>query len=145
MIIMNFINNSANIKQFQLIRFVNENCIDNHVMSKISIVLRRDKIEAPYYMDTNIKLSYCVDMPENGIIHAMDMLNHNRRHNLTEEKFNEIKELILESSDDESDRVKISKDDMKLKMVLMSRNDEEFRNLFKYYGEVFDMIDNLVD
>ena len=43
---MTFRNNGANIKQFQLIKFVNENCDDDHVISKISIVLRRDKIEA---------------------------------------------------------------------------------------------------
>ena len=45
---MTFMNNDANIKQFQLIKFVNENCNDDHVISKVSIVLRRDKIEAPY-------------------------------------------------------------------------------------------------
>ena len=54
---MTFMNNNANIKQFQLIKFINENCNEDHVISKISIVLRRDKIEAPYYMITKIKLS----------------------------------------------------------------------------------------
>ena len=70
-------NNSANIKQFQLIKFINENCDDDHLISKISIVLRRDKIEAPYYMDTKIRLSTCIDRQENGLIHAMNLLNHN--------------------------------------------------------------------
>jgi len=135
--------NNANIKQFQLIKFMNENCTDDHMMSKISIVLRRDKIEAPYYMTTNIKLSSCVDMPENGLIHAMDMLNHTRRHNLTEDAYNEIKSLIVESNS-ESGQV-ISENDKQLKMVLMSKNDEEFRNLLNDYGELFDRIDNLID
>jgi hypothetical protein len=135
--------NNANIKQFQLIKFMNENCTDDHMMSKISIVLRRDKIEAPYYMTTNIKLSSCVDMPENGLIHAMDMLNHTRRHNLTEDAYNEIKSLIVESNS-ESSQV-ISENDKQLKMVLMSKNDEEFRNLLNDYGELFDRIDNLID
>ena len=71
-------NSGANIKQFRLVKFINENCSDDHVISKISIVLRRDKIEAPYYMDTKIRLSSCIDMAENGIIHAMNILNHNR-------------------------------------------------------------------
>ena len=31
---MTFMNNTANIKQFQLIKFINENCDDDHVMSK---------------------------------------------------------------------------------------------------------------
>lgn len=141
---MTFMNNGANIKQFQLIRFVNENCTDDHVISKISIVLRRDKIEAPYYMDTKIRLSSCIDRQENGIIHAMDILNHHRMYNLTEGKYNELKALIIDTFD-ESDQVKIFKEDKRLKIVLMSKNDDELRNLFKDYHELFDKIDNLID
>lgn len=140
-------NNSANIKQFQLIKFINENCSDDHVISKISIVLRRDKIEAPYYMDTKIRLSSCLDKQDNGVIHAMNLLNHNRMHNLTEDRYNEIKSLINDAFDgnDESDQVKVFKDEKRLKIVLMSKNDEELRNIFKNYHELFDTIDNLVD
>ena len=144
---MTFMNNGANIKQFQLIRFINENCSDEHVISKISIVLRRDKIEAPYYMDTKIRLSSCIDRQDNGIIHAMDLLNHNRMHNLTEEKYNEIKLLIVDlfDSSHESDQVKIFKEDKRLKLVLMSKNDDEFKTLFESYQELFDKIDGLID
>ena len=140
---MTFMNSDANIKQFQLVKYINETSTDDHVVSKISIVLRRDKIEAPYYMVTKIKLSSCLDKPENGVIHAMDVLNHHRRHNLTEEKYNQIKSLILEA--DETDRVKITENENQLKIVLMSLNDEEFANLLKNHGELFDKIDNLVD
>ena len=142
---MTLMNNNANIKQFQLIRFINKNCIDDHVISKISIVLRRDKIEAPYYMDTKIRLSSCVDMEENGIIHAMDILNHNRMYNLTEDKYAEIKSLITDAFDNESDNVKIFKKENQLKIVLMSKNDDEIRALFNDYGELFEKIDNLID
>ena len=141
---MNFMNDSANVKQLQLLRFINENCDDDHVMSKITIVLRRDKIEAPYYMIVKVKLTTCIDRPENGLIHAMDVLNHTRRHNLTEDAYNEIKSLIVKG-DFESNQVEISESDEQLKMVLMSRNDEEMGNLFKGYGELFDKIDDLVD
>ena len=143
---MTFMNDGANIKQFELIKFINENCDDDHVISKISIVLRRDKIEAPYYMDTKIRMSSCMDKPDNGIIHAMDLLNHNRMYNLTEDKYNEIKSLI-DSFDNgsESDQVKIFKEDKRIKIVFMSKNDDEFGNLFKDYHELFDKIDNLVD
>ena len=137
-------NSNANLKQLQLIKFINENCADDHVISKISIILRRDKIEAPYYMITKIKLSSCVDMPDNGVIHAMDVLNHVRRHNLTENAYDEIKSLII-TNDCESEQVKISEDEKQLKIVLMSKNDEEYRNLFKNYQELFDRIDNLVE
>ena len=88
---MTFMTNNANIKQFQLIKFLNKNCDDDHVISRISIVLRRDKLEAPYYMNTKIRLSSCLDNEENGLIHAMNILNHSRMYNLTEEKYNEIK------------------------------------------------------
>lgn len=144
---MTFMNNSANIKQFQLIKFINESCNDDHVMSKISIVLRRDKIEAPYFMNTKIRLSSCVDMEENGIIHAMDILNHHRMYNLTEEKYNEIKSLIIDEFDDdgESEQVKIFKEDKQLKIVLLSKNYYEMMTLFKNYGDLFDKIDNLID
>ena len=144
---MTFMNNNANIKQFQLIKFINENCSDDHVISKISIVLRRDKIEAPYYMNTKIRLSSCIDMPDNGILHAMNILNHNRMHNLTEEKYDEIKSVIVDIFDgkNESDQVKIFKEDKRLKIVLISKNDEEFMNLFNEYGELFEKIDNLID
>ena len=141
---MAFMNTNANIKQFQLLKFINENCNDDHVISKITIVLRRDKIEAPYYMITKIRLSTCIDRPDNGVIHAMDIFNHNRKHNLTEDAFNEIKSLIIDS-DDESDQVKILETDEQLKMVMMSKNDDEIRNLFKNYQELFEKIDNLID
>lgn len=140
---MTFMNSDANIKQFQLIKFINENSSDDHVLSKISIVLRRDKIEAPYYMVTKVKISSCIDRPENGLIHAMDMLNHHRRYNLTEDNYNEIRSLI--DGCDESECVKITRNDNQLKITLMSMNDDDFRNLFTDYGELFDKIDNLID
>ena len=140
---MTFMNRNANIKQFQLVKFINENSGDDHVMSKISIVLRRDKIEAPYYMVTKARLSTCIDRPDNGLIHAMDILNHQRKHNLTEDRFNEIKSLILTSS--ETELVKITQSEKQIKMDLMSRSSEEFTKLFKDHLELFNNIDSLTD
>ena len=137
---MTFMNSDANIKQFQLLKFINENCSDDHIISKITIVLRRDKIEAPYYMISKIKLSSCIDRPDNGLFHAMDMLNHNRKYNLTEDAYNEIKSLINDKGS-----AQITETDKQLNMTLMSKNDEEMKNLFKNYGELFDKIDNLID
>ena len=135
-------NNNANIRQFQLARFINENCSDDHVVSKISIVLRRDKLEAPYYMSTVVRMSTCIDMPERGMAHAMDMLNHHRMHNLTEEKYHEIRTLIVNASQDE--QVKITREDKRLKMEMISRSDEEFERLLENHHELFDAIDGLV-
>ena len=144
---MTFMNNSANFKQFQLLKFINENCNDHHVISKISIVLRRDKLEAPYYMNTKIRLSTCMDKEENEMIHAMDILNHSRMHNLKESKYDEIKSLVLDlfDGDNESDLVEFSKNDKRLKIDIMSKNNDEFINLFNDYHELFDRIDNLTD
>ena len=139
-------NNNANIKQFQLIKFLNENVNDDHVISRISIVLRRDKLEAPYYMNTKIRLSSCLDNGERGLIHAMNILNHSRMYNLTEERYNEIKSLILDTfEDNQSEQVEFSKNDKQIKITIMSKNDEEFKNLFESYQELFEKIDNLID
>ena len=109
-------------------------------------MLRRDKIESPYYMVTKIRLSSCIDKPENELIHAMDILNHARRYNLTEGIYDEIKSMLIDTFDnDESNRVKISKRDEELKIDIMTINDEEFESLFKIHQKVFDKIDNLID
>ena len=143
---MTFMNNNANIKQFQLIKFLNENVNDDHVISRISIVLRRDKLEAPYYMNTKIRLSSCLDNGENGLIHAMNILNHSRMYNLTEDRYNEIKSLILDTFEgNESDQVEFTKNDKQIKIAIMSKNDEEFKNLYENYHELFEKIDNLID
>jgi hypothetical protein len=139
-------NDNANIKQFQLIKFLNENVNDDHVISRISIVLRRDKLEAPYYMNTKIRLSSCLDNGENGLIHAMNILNHSRMYNLTEERYNEIKSLILDTfENNQSEQVEFSKNDKQIKIAIMSKNDEEFKSLFESYQELFEKIDNLID
>lgn len=139
-------NNNANIKQFQLIKFLNENVNDDHVISRISIVLRRDKLEAPYYMNTKIRLSSCLDNGENGLIHAMNILNHSRMYNLTEDRYNEIKSLIIDTFENkQSEQVEFSKNDKQIKIAIMSKNDEEFKSLFESYQELFEKIDNLID
>ena len=143
---MIILNNNANIKQFQLIKFLNENCNDDHVISRISIVLRRDKLEAPYYMNTKIRLSSCLDNGEKGLIHAMNILNHNRMYNLTEDRYNEIQSMINDTfEDNQSEQVEFSKNDKQLKIAIMSKNDEEFKNLYENYHELFEKIDNLID
>ena len=139
---MTFLNENAKIRQFQLVRFINENSSDDHVISKISIVLRRDKIEAPYYMSTVVRLSTCIDMPDKGMVHAMDMLNHHRMHNLTEDKYNEIRALVIDSEGD--GQVKITKEEKRIKMEMTSKSDEEFERLLEKHHELFEKIDGLV-
>ena len=139
-------NNNANIKQFQLIKFLNENVNDDHVISRISIVLRRDKLEAPYYMNTKIRLSSCLDNGDKGLIHAMNILNHSRMYNLTEERYNEIRSMIIDTfEDNKSEQVEFSKNDKQIKIAIMSKDDEEFKSLYENYHDLFEKIDNLID
>ena len=140
---MTFMTDNANIRQFQLTRFINENSSDEHVISKISIVLRRDKVEAPYYMSTTVRISTCIDMPKKGLIHAMDMLNHTRMHNLSEEKYGKIRTLILDAAESSDEQADVTREDTRIKMVLVSKSGDEFQKLLKNYHELFEMIDSL--
>lgn len=142
MINMNAFNDNGNIKQFKLTRLINENCADEHVITKISIVLRRDKIEAPYYMVTKIKVSSCIDNADGGLIHAMDLASLNRMHNLTEKAYNEIESLIDDIS--ESDEVKVTSDEKGIKMTIMSRSNADTINLFEKHQELFERLDGLI-
>lgn len=96
-------------------------------------------------MDSKIRLSSCIDRPENGVIHAMNLLNHNRMYNLTEDQFSEIKSLIEDIFDDKSEDVKVYKEEKKLKIVLMSKNNDETRKILDDYHELFDKIDSLIE
>ncbi len=143
MINMTAFNDNGNVKQFQLIKLINENSDDEHIITKATVVLRRDKIEAPYYMVTKIKISSCVDNADGGLIHAMDMISHNRMHNLTEEKYGEIESLIEEAS--ASDGIEVTSSEKGVKLALLSRSNEESINLLEKHHELFEKIDGLVD
>ena len=142
MINMNAFNDNGNIKQFKLTRLINENCADEHVVTKMSIVLRRDKIEAPYYMVTKIKVSSCIDNESGGLVHAMDMMSLNRMHNLSEDAYHEIESLIDDAC--ESDAVKVTSDEKGMKMAIMSKSNSESISLFENYRKLFERIDNLI-
>lgn len=142
MINMNAFNDNGNIKQFQLTRLINENCADEHVITKISIVLRRDKIEAPYYMVTKIKVSSCIDNENSGLVHAMDMMSLNRMHNLSEEAYHEIESIINDTS--ESEAVKVTSDENGMKIAIMSRSNAETISLFENHRKLFERVDGLI-
>jgi hypothetical protein len=52
--------------------------------------------------------------------------------------------LIVDASDDDNQDKVIEKENQ-IKMILMSKNGDELRNLFESYSELFEKIDNLVD
>ena len=142
MINMNAFNDNGNIKQFQLTRMINEKCSDEHTITKISIVLRRDKIEAPYYMVTKIKVSSCIDNENSGLVHAMDMMSLNRMHNLSEEAYHEIESIINDTS--ESEVVKVTSDENGMKIAIISRSNAETISLFENHRKLFERVDGLI-
>ena len=75
----------------------------------------------------------------------MDVLNHQRMHNLSKETYDEIESLVLDVIDSESDQIKVFKKEDRLKVILMSRSDDEFKSLFEGCHELFEMIDALID
>ena len=140
---MTAFNDNGNVKQFQLIKHINENSEDEHIITKATVVLRRDKIEAPYYMVTKVKVSSCIDNAESGLIHAMDMISHNRMHNLTEEKYGEIQSLIKDA--DSSDGIEVTSSEKGVKLALLSKSNKETLNLLEKHHELFEKIDGLID
>ena len=85
-------------------------------------------------------------MEKGGLIHAMNILNHSRMYNLTEERYNEIRSMIIDTfEDNKSEQVEFSKNDKQIKIAIMSKDDEEFKSLYENYHDLFEKIDNLID
>ena len=80
------------------------------------------------------------------IIDSVQYLERTGSLNLKEETYNEIESMICDAFGDveQSDSVKIFKKEKRLKVVLMSKNEEEFNNLFERHKELFDKIDSLI-
>lgn len=99
--------NKVNLKQFKTLKYIIDNVQDDHIMCKINCQLRSDKIDAPYYLDTQISISHCTGTYNKGILHAMDVFNHHRMYNITENKYNEIKKIIESTFTQENKHINI--------------------------------------
>ncbi len=138
--------NKTNLKQFELINYIMNNLDDDHLSVKIVYVVRSDRFDVPYYVDTKILLSYCSDIHDKGIIHAMDVINHHRMFNLTESKYNEIKEELVNSYNKNKDYIN---DNVTIKIDKISsikveaRTSEELQEIFDVYHSFFELIDSL--
>ena len=67
-------------------------------------------------------------------------------YNLTEERYNEIRSMIINTfEDNKSEQVEFSKNDKQIKIAIMSKDDEEFKSLYENYHDLFEKIDNLID
>ena len=135
---------NTNLKQFEFIKYVAENAGDDHVMAKIIIRLRHDKLEAPYYMETRIRISSCADLQDKGIFHAMDVFNHRRMYNFLEDKYGEVMNLLDETFKEDSKYLEIKDENEKIKdFIISSKSIEELDEVFKIYGDFFKTIDDL--
>ncbi len=137
--------NDVNMKQFELVKHIIDNENDDHVKAKLVCFLRCDRYDVPYYMDTQILLTYCSDIHDKGIIHAMDIFNHHRMYNLTEDKYNELNTKFKEyiSEEDNNKQIKVSIEDKKSSLHIETLTTDELQDIFTKYGEFFKIIDEL--
>ena len=89
--------NKVNLRQFETLKYIADNVQDDHIMCKINCELRSDRIDTPYYLDTEVSISHCTGTYNKGILHAMDVFNHHRMYNILEEKYYEIKDIMEKS------------------------------------------------
>ena len=135
--------NKVNLKQFETLKYIINNVQDDHIMCKINCEIRSDKIDTPYYLDTEISISHCTGTYNKGILHAMDVFNHHRMYNITEDKYNEIKKIIEDTfqSDYEHITTDFSEKADIIKIQVMEVSDLE--NIFIEFDDFFKIIDDL--
>lgn len=135
--------NQVNLKQFETLKYIINNVQDDHIMCKINCELRTDKIDAPFYLDTEISISHCTGMYNKGILHAMDVFKHHRMYNIKEEKYNEIKFILDKTFTVETDYISREKSDsydiIKIEVLEVS----DLKDIFDKYDEFFKIIDEL--
>lgn len=135
--------NQVNLRQFETLKYIINNVQDDHIMCKIKCELRKDKIDAPFYLDTKISISHCTGMYNKGILHAMDVFNHHRMYNIKEDKYNEIKDLIDSSFTEDYPHVSIDiGDDVNIIMIEVLEV-SDLKDIFDKYDEFFNIIDEL--
>lgn len=135
--------NQVNLKQFETLKYIINNVQDDHIMCKINCEIRSDRIDTPYYLDTEISISHCTGMYNKGILHAMDVFKHHRMYNITEEKYMEIKDIIEKTFLEEHDNItcQISKEFAIIKIEVLEVSD--LQAIFNEYNEFFEIIDEL--
>lgn len=135
--------NKVNLKQFKTLKYIADNVNDDHIMCKIDCEIRSDKIDTPYYLDTKISISHCTGTYNKGILHAMDVFNHHRMYNITEEKYFQIKDIIETTFLEDTKFIKrnISEKSSVINIELMEVSD--LKEILEEYHKFFEIIDDL--
>lgn len=134
----------SNLKQFETLKYIIENTQEHHITCIINIMIQSDKIDTPYYMDTEIAITECTQTENKGIVHAMDVLKHHRMYNITEDKYREMKKIIDEKFKDADDKtittnLTSTKDEIEIRTLNKSKLDK----ILTEYEELFKIIDDL--
>ncbi|OED29888.1 hypothetical protein [Methanosphaera sp. WGK6] len=135
----------SDLIEFKTLKYIIDNTEEHHITCKINIMMQSDKIDTPYYMDTKIAITHCSETENKGIIHAMDVLSHHRMYNLTEEKYNEMKN-IIEYSFSKKEQTKIltvNMTDTKYEIEIRTLNKTKLDKILSQYKILFDKIDEL--
>lgn len=135
--------NKVNLKQFKTLQYIIDNVEDDHIMCIINCEIRSDKIDTPYYLDTEISISHCTGTYNKGILHAMDVFKHHRMYNITEEKYAQIKEIIEKTFIEENKFItrELSEEYDIIKIEIMEVSD--LQDILNKYNEFFNIIDDL--
>lgn len=135
--------NQVNLKQFETLKYIMNNVQDDHIMCKINCELRTDKIDAPFYLDTEFSISHCTGTYNKGILHAMDVFRHHRMYNIKEEKYIEIKDILDKTFSDDDKNINREKtedyDIIKIEVLEVS----DLKAIFEKYEDFFNIIDDL--
>lgn len=136
--------NKINLKHFAFLRFIAENINEDHVMCKITCIARCDRIDTPYYMDVHFALTFCTDIEDKGIYHAMDILKNQRLYNLEQYVYDDVVSLLktnFSSIDDEKIKVRI--EDKLNQIEIQTKTTVELIEVLDSYNDLFEFIDTL--
>ncbi|MDO5825865.1 MAG: hypothetical protein BZ137_02090 [Methanosphaera sp. rholeuAM130] len=136
--------NKVTLKHFNFLRFVAQNIDDDHVMCKITTIARSDRIDTPYYMDVHFALTFCSDIEDKGIYHAMDILKNQRLYNLTEDTYNTVVSSFINSFENVNDeRIKLRIEEKLNQIEIQTTTSAELLEMLDKYEDFFNMIDSL--
>ena len=136
--------NNVTLKHFKFLKFVADNIDDDHVMCKISCIARNDRIDTPYYMDVHFALSFCSDIEEKGIYHAMDILKNQRLYNLKEDAYCNVVRVFKDNFKEVNDEiVNLRLEDNLNQVEIQTRTPAQLLEVLDKYSDFFEMIDLL--
>jgi len=137
--------NDVNLKHFTFLKYILDTVKDDHVTCKIHFILSCNRIDVPYYMQVKVSLTHCTGIYKTGIIHAMDIFNHERMYNITEQRYNAIlDEFNKYFLDEEDDFIKYNVNDELRELTFTTMSAGDLREVLNKYSGFFESLDSLV-